>query len=88
MERELRYQVYLLENASGRRYIGLSENVLGRLEAHNAGKSRWTARHRPWELRWTSVKLALSEARKLENQLKRKNGGDGLWSLLERWSGS
>ena len=76
------YSVYVLTNPFGRRYIGLSANVSLRLSQHNAGLSRWTAKHRPWTLFWTSRPLPLSEARKLENSLKRQKGGDGLAILL------
>ena len=36
------YKVYVIENLSGRFYIGLSEDVHHRLTEHNAGDSRWT----------------------------------------------
>ena len=82
------YQVYVLENLSGKRYIGLTEDVTRRLEEHNDGKSRWTARHRPWDLLWTSRPLSLTEARKLENKMKRQKGGDGLKVLMEEFNRS
>lgn len=34
------YQVYVLQNLAGKRYIGLSEDVANRLEQYNAGESR------------------------------------------------
>jgi len=43
-------RVYLITNSTGRRYIGLSEDVGHRLMQHHAGESRWTAKHRPWTL--------------------------------------
>jgi len=75
------YQVYVLQNPSGRFYIGLSDDVSRRLLQHNAGFSTWTARHRPWALVWTSAALPLSGARKLENLLKRQKGGSGFFKL-------
>ena len=44
--------VYVLESLADpdRHYIGLAANVWTRLEAHNAGLSPHTARHRPWRL--------------------------------------
>jgi predicted GIY-YIG superfamily endonuclease len=77
------YRVYLIENPSGCRTIGLSEDVVARLAQHNAGISKWTARHRPWHMLWISHALDLSAARKLENLLKRQKGGAGLRPLLE-----
>ena len=55
-------RVYLLENEESRRYIGISEDVHERLKQNNAGVSKWTAKHRPWELAWTSAELSLSDA--------------------------
>jgi len=82
------YRVYLLRNATGLRYIGISEDVMRRLDDHNNGKSRWTKSRRPWTLAWQSRPLSLTEARRLENLLKRQNGGDGLSTLLVRWAES
>ncbi len=81
-----RYQVYVLKNPSGRFYIGLSENILRRLEQHNTGLSRWTKNKGPWEIFWESPFMSLSEARKLENKLKRQKGGAGLMTLLHSGS--
>ncbi len=84
------YQVYVLQNLQGRFYIGLSANVATRLHQHNSGISKWTSSRGPWHLVWSSTALTLSEARKLENHLKRQKGGVGLFKVtgLPRWSGS
>ena len=79
------YRAYLLRNAAGLRYIGISEDVNRRLDDHNNGKSRWTKSRRPWTLVWQSRPLSLTDARKLENLLKRQKGGQGLESLLSLW---
>ncbi len=80
---DLSYQTYLIVNESGRRYIGISADVAQRLADHNAGISKWTAKYRPWSLQWTSGQMSLSDARKLENLLKRQKGGKGLQPLLD-----
>ncbi len=77
------YRVYELRNDSGKRYFGLSSDVVLRLAQHNAGESKWTAKYRPWHLTWQSRPLSLSDARKLENRLKRQKGGSGI-HLLEQ----
>ena len=84
------YQVYVLQNAAGRFYIGLSENVAFRLAQHNNGVSKWTRLRGPWSLVWTSRPLNLSEAMKLERRLKRHKGGIGFYleTGLPRFSGS
>jgi putative endonuclease len=75
------YQVYILTNAAGRSYIGVSENVETRLVQHNNGLSQWTRGRGPWVLDWTSKPMSLGEARKLENLLKRQKGGAGVAKL-------
>jgi len=71
------YQVYVLQNREGKRYIGLSEDVNSRLRQHNQGISKWTRKYRPWSLVWASEHLDLSDARRLEARLKRQKGGMG-----------
>ena len=73
------YQVYVIQNAAGRFYIGLSEDVHSRVQQHNLGVSTWTRSRGPWMLVWTSKVLTLSEALKLETWLKSQKGGDGFF---------
>jgi putative endonuclease len=75
------YRVYILRNPGGRFYIGLAEDVARRLQQHNSGKSRWTKTRGPWRLVWQSEALFLSEARKLENRLKRQGRGKGFYKI-------
>jgi putative endonuclease len=76
------YWVYVLYSDSGDRfYTGLSEDVDERLRKHNAGRSRWTARHRPWRCVFRREFRDLTEARRFERLLKRQKGGDGLFRL-------
>ncbi len=84
------YQVYVLQNADGRFYIGISDDVSSRLAQHNSGVSTWTRSRGPWNLVWTSPPISLTEARKLENFLKRQKGGEGFFKFtgLERPSRS
>ena len=84
------YQVYVIRNAAGRFYIGLSEDIQLRLQQHNDGISKWTRSRGPWTLAWASEPLSLTDARKLENYLKRQKGGIGFQKLtgLNRSSGS
>jgi predicted GIY-YIG superfamily endonuclease len=62
-------------------YIGLSENPAARLIQHYTGVSRWTRNRGPWKLVWESRPMTLTEARKMENQLKRQKGGRGFYQL-------
>jgi putative endonuclease len=85
---EKSYRVYVLENANGKRYIGLSEDPQKRLAQHNAGFSEWTAKHGPWKISWLSRILSINEARKLENLMKRQKGGTGLNRLMSKLGSS
>jgi predicted GIY-YIG superfamily endonuclease len=51
------------------------------VQQHNDGISKWTAGKGPWTLRWTSEANSIGEARKLENLLKRQNGGERIADL-------
>jgi putative endonuclease len=75
------YQVYVIQNPDGRFYIGISENISLRVQQHNEGVSKWTKSRGPWALVWTSPNYSLSDARKMENLLKRQKGGLGFFKL-------
>ena len=78
------YQVYVLQNPKGQKYIGLSEEIQKRLKDHNSGESRWTRGKGPWSLVWGNGFLNLSDARKLENKLKCQKGWK--WFQHINWS--
>jgi putative endonuclease len=74
MSEMILYQVYVIQNAGGKFYIGLSENVQIRLQQHNDGVSQWTRNRGPWRVVWTSHQQPIAAARKLEKRLKRQKG--------------
>ena len=75
------FRVYVLQNNEGKFYIGLSEDVAGRLQQHNSGESEWTRGRGLWMIAWQSEGLSLSNARRLENRLKRQGRGKGFYSI-------
>ena len=75
------HQVYVIGNLVGKTYIGFSEDVAIRVRQHNDGLSKWTKGKGPWTLLWTSDAMSLSEARKLENRLKRQGRGSGFYTI-------
>jgi putative endonuclease len=81
----MNYQVYIIQNLGGKRYIGLSEDVSKRVNDHNDGVSKWTKGKGPWSLHWTSRAISLTDARKLENLMKKQKGGDGLLKLMSEY---
>ena len=66
------YRVYVIQNREGKFYIGVSDDVVRRIDQHNVGISRWTRGKGPWTLIWQSAEMTLSDARKLELWLKRQ----------------
>jgi putative endonuclease len=75
------YRVYVLRNREDRFYIGITDDVVQRVHQHDSGTSRWTKGKGPWAVYWTSEEMALGDARRLENSLKRQKGGDGFYKI-------
>jgi len=73
--------VYVIENPHGRRYVGCTTDLKQRLSDHNEGVSIWTRHRGPWKLVWSQDCASLSEARKLENLLKRQGRGTGFYKI-------
>ena len=72
--------VYAIQSlASGRTYIGQTENIERRLQAHNAGKVGSTKRDLPWHLLKLQEFTSRSEARWTERQLKASRGRRQRW---------
>jgi len=76
------YSVYAIESqVDSRIYIGLSSNVLKRLDEHNSGETKSTKGYRPWKLvycEWVGTRVL---ARKREIFLK-SGYGKGLLKKL------
>jgi len=71
----MRY-VYILEslNHPGLHYTGMTDDLRVRLQKHNAGGSRHTAKYRPWRI---ETYIGFSDARKaivFERYLKSASG--------------
>lgn len=80
--------VYVIRNSEGRHYIGVSIDPENRLAQHNNGDSKWTRKHLPWQLVWKKQFPSLSEARKVENFLKRQKGGQGFYNYTRLHRGA
>jgi putative endonuclease len=64
----------LLSLKDGIHYYGSSSNLSSRLKSHNAGKSKFTKGHRPWELIYSEEFETRSEAMKRELFFKSIDG--------------
>jgi putative endonuclease len=70
------HYVYLLRSlrVPSERYVGLSNDLKKRLQQHNSGQSKHTAKFRPWEL-VTYVAFSKSiKAKEFEQYLKQGSG--------------
>ena len=77
--------VYVIwSDSASRFYIGISENPAHRLEQHNAGVSKWTAKFGPWRLVYAEQVADFRGARKRELELKKQKGGEGFYKLVGR----
>lgn len=64
--------VYLVQCTDNSLYCGVTNDLVGRLAAHNAGKgAKYTKSRRPVKLVGASPKMSKSEAYKLEYRIKR-----------------
>jgi putative endonuclease len=79
------YFLYLIWSDSSRRfYIGISDDPTRRLQQHNAGISKWTAKFGPWRLVHSERFANYRGARKREIELKKQKGGEGFYELVGR----
>ncbi|MFT6851209.1 MAG: putative endonuclease [Sphingobacteriales bacterium] len=63
-------------------YVGISKNPADRLLQHNAGKSKFTKGHIPWELIYSETHADYPSARKKEKYYKSAGGKKKLKSIL------
>lgn len=67
--------VYLLQSeTTGERYSGLTSDIATRLEAHNTGMNKSTARARPWRVVTLIEFSSAGTAAKFERYLKSGSG--------------
>jgi putative endonuclease len=69
----LMFWVYLLQNPSGRFYIGHTDDLEHRLYSHNRTDKvvgKYTRKNGPWTLVWSEVYSSRAEAMAREKQIK------------------
>ncbi len=82
------YQVYIIQSDNGKRYIGFSEDPCHRLDQHNGGVCKHTAKYQNWQIHWTSIPMDRKAAFNLEKKMKRQKGGAGLEVLMRTYGKS
>lgn len=73
------FSVCAIRNGHGRIYVGQSQDVGLRVEAHNKGLVASTKTDRPWTLYKTAEFTTREQARFFEWQLKRSRGRRLKW---------
>ena len=74
------FYVYAIKSQfNSRTYIGQTQEINKRLQMHNSGHVRSTAKDRPWELLAIERFNTRKEARWIERQLKRSKGRREAW---------
>lgn len=69
------YYVYAIKSqVDGRIYVGYSTELKQRIKAHNMGQSKYTAKHKPWDLIFYSAFDNYQTAKEFEKYLKSHSG--------------
>lgn len=70
------YYTYIIESTegTGHFYVGSTEDLVTRLADHDAGRSRHTAKFRPWKLVWYCAFHTRPKAESFETYLKSASG--------------
>ena len=79
------YHVYVLENPSGKFYIGQTDDLARRLTRHNdpeSNSSKFTHKHGPWKLVYKEEYSTRSEAVKREREIKSKKSATWIRDYL------
>lgn len=81
--------LYILENNTGKHYIGItSQSLQERLSKHNGGDVFSTKFFVPWKIVYSERYNTYKEARLREKRVKSWHGGNALRKLLDRAVGS
>jgi len=82
MNLDERYFVYAIKSQRDKRiYVGMSEDVEKRVNAHNRGETKSIKPFRPWKLIYKKFIGTRAQARKEEKRLKSGYGKEFLKSL-------
>lgn len=78
------FYVYILQSKVDQSfYIGFTTDLDRRLSEHNAGKSRYTSKKRPWEMVYTESYSSKVEALKREKFLKSQKNSSFYKRLIQ-----
>jgi putative endonuclease len=68
------YHVYVLQNPTGRLYVGQTDNLERRILQHNdpssAAQAKYAPKHGPWDLVWSEPHADRASAMRRERTIK------------------
>lgn len=77
--------LYILQSeVDGSYYVGITNDLKTRLQTHNSGQNRSTAKKRPWKIIYSERHATRSEARKRELQIKKKKSKKSIARFIMR----
>ena len=86
MREYIMYYVYIIySNNLKSKYIGYSDNIKDRVEAHQKGRSQYTKKAKDWELVYYEAFIDKTDALIEERFLKSGKGYDRIKYLLENY---
>jgi len=81
----MKYFLYMIENASGRHYIGITTDPGRRLIEHNNGGAKSTRPFGPWKLIYTEQFDSRKEACQREWYLKNAKGKKEKLEIIRKY---
>lgn len=81
----MKYFVYILENAKGRHYVGITTEPERRLVEHNNGSAKSTRPFGPWKMIYTEEFKSRQDACKREWYLKNAAGRKEKISIIRKY---
>jgi len=81
----MKYFLYMIENASGRHYIGITTDPSRRLIEHNTGGAKATRPFGPWKLIYTEQFNSRAEACRREWYLKNVKGKKEKLEIIKKY---
>ncbi|UCH24048.1 MAG: GIY-YIG nuclease family protein [Deltaproteobacteria bacterium] len=77
------FVVYIIQSQKdGSYYVGSAQDITGRIERHNQGRSKYTKSKRPWKIVHIEEFDTRSEAHKRERQIKSRKSLDYIEKLV------
>jgi len=81
----LMFWVYILENPSGRFYVGQTGNLQARLSSHNRADKvggKFARKHGPWQMVWSEGHPTRASAMAREREIKNKKSARWILDVL------